>query len=71
LKCAGLAYALGWIGLMTWLLLPFLVVIGAPVFMRAYRRRLEVLKSPWIIGETVRRENKDVDTRAAPAASEI
>jgi hypothetical protein len=43
-----------WIGLMGWLLFLLVVAIGVPVFMWTYRRRLDVLKGPWIISETAR-----------------
>jgi hypothetical protein len=51
------------------LLLLLLVVIGVPVFMRAYRRRLDVLEGPWIVGEPDKTRN--LEARPAPVASEV
>jgi hypothetical protein len=42
-----------WILLMIWVLFLLLIVIGVPVFMWGYRRRLDVLGGPWIIDEIV------------------
>jgi hypothetical protein len=38
------------VGSMGWIL--FLVAISVPAFLWAYRQRLDVLKGPWIMGET-------------------
>jgi hypothetical protein len=37
---------------MGWFAVLVLIVIGGPVFVWAYRRRLDVLTGPWITNET-------------------
>jgi hypothetical protein len=56
------------IGLMGWLLFLLPVAIGVPFFMWSYRRRLDVLKGPWIIGESAQDSTK---AGHAPAASVV
>jgi hypothetical protein len=41
---------------MGWLLILLLLVIGLPIFLWVYRRRLDVLAGPWIINETSRHD---------------
>ncbi len=41
---------------MGWFLFLLLIVIGVPVFMRVYERRLDVLTGPWIANETSQNE---------------
>jgi hypothetical protein len=36
---------------MGWVLFLLLIVIGVPVFLRAYRRHLDALTGPWIANE--------------------
>jgi hypothetical protein len=52
-----------WVDLMGWLLFLLLVVISVPVFMWAYRLRLDVLKGPWIIGEIVQDRTRDLEAK--------
>ena len=41
---------------MGWFLILLLIAIGVPVFLWAYRRRLDVLTGPWIVSETSRND---------------
>jgi hypothetical protein len=60
-----------WVDLMGWLLFLLLVVISIPVFMSAYRRRLDVLGGPWIIGEIVQDRTRDLEARPAPVVPDF
>ena len=45
-----------WGNLMGWFLILVFFVTGIPVFMWAYRRRLDVLTGPWIANEISRHD---------------
>jgi hypothetical protein len=44
---------------MGWFLILILIVIIVAIFMSAYRRRLDVLEGPWIVGEIVQDRTRD------------